>query len=208
MVRFTDGGGDDTAVAASDLAPVIELFPGSSASSASPSSLVDTRSEDEVCEAAENQLLRKLRSRSLSVAEARAVLRDHEISEHHVEELIEKFERLSYLDDTVLAEHLVYMGAERKGQGRGAIAQTLSKRGIARDVAEEVLSTLGDDEAERALEFARSRASRMSSLEDDVALRRLHGQLARRGFGGHVAMTAARTALDELRRASSGVRFS
>ncbi|MEV8266491.1 regulatory protein RecX [Microbacterium sp. NPDC076911] len=202
MVRFVDGGGGDAAIADEDLAPVIELFPGSQPSP------VDTPSESAACEAAENQLLRKLRSRSLSVSEARGVLRDHELSDHHVEELIEKFERLSYLDDAALAEHLVYMGAERKGQGRGAIAQTLSKRGIARDVAEEVLGALGDDEAERALEFARSRASRMSSLENDVALRRLHGQLARRGFGGHIAMTAARTALEEVRRTSSGVRFS
>ncbi|MGZ0711184.1 regulatory protein RecX (plasmid) [Coraliomargarita sp. W4R53] len=236
MVRFVDDGGDNVEASSegdSAIAPVVSIFSASSAggteragnqpggrkrrSGFSPANAgqrshdepeqVSELSESEACDMAEAQLLRKLRTRSLSASEARTTLGEHSLSEHLVEDLIEKFERLHYLDDAALAEQLVYIGSERKGQGRGAIAQTLSKRGISRDVAEVALSALGDDEDERALEFARSRASRMSSLDEAVALRRLHGQLARRGFGGHIAMTAARTALDELRRPASGVRF-
>ena len=93
-----------------------------------------------------------------------------------------------------------------KGQGRQVIAQSLAKRGVPRDVADAALATLPDDDYERAIEFARGKARSLQSLDRDTALRRLTGQLARRGYGGSIAMTAARTALDEQASGSS-VRF-
>ena len=74
-------------------------------------------------------------------------------------------------------------------------------------MADAALAELPDDDAERALEFARSKAGSLRSLERDVALRRLAGQLARRGYGGSVALNAARTALDENTRPTGRVRF-
>ena len=47
----------------------------------------------------------------------------------------------------------------------------------------------------------------MRGLERDVALRRLAGQLARRGYGGSAALNAARQALDESMRPTGRVRF-
>jgi regulatory protein len=162
---------------------------------------------DEARQQAEKTLLKKLRARSLSVREARAVLREHGLDDDTSDEMISSFERLGYLDDARLAEQLVHSGSDRKGQGRKAIAQTLAKRGLARDVADTALDELPDDDFERALEFSRSKAGSMRGLERDVALRRLAGQLARRGYGGPVAMTAARQALDELSRPVGRVRF-
>ena len=70
---------------------------------------------------------------------------------------------------------------------------------------------LEDDDEERALEFARTKAQSLLRVDDETALRRLTGQLARRGYGGGVAMNAARTAMREARRGSGGrshgVRF-
>jgi regulatory protein len=74
-------------------------------------------------------------------------------------------------------------------------------------VADAALAELPDDDADRALDFARTKARSMSSLDRDTALRRLVGQLSRRGYGGSVAMTAARQALDENGSGGSGVRF-
>ncbi|WP_345546376.1 regulatory protein RecX [Microbacterium jejuense] len=156
---------------------------------------------------AEKSLLKKLRARSLSVREARAVLREHDLDDETSDELISSFERLGYLDDAKLAEQLVHSGSDRKGQGRKAIAQTLAKRGVARDIADAALDELPDDDFERALEFSRSKAGSMRGLDRDVALRRLSGQLARRGYGGPVAMNAARQALEELSRPVGRVRF-
>lgn len=157
--------------------------------------------------AAEAVLLRKLRTRSLSIREARAVLRERELDEASVDVIIERFIGHGYLDDPQLAEQLIHSGVERKGQGRMLLAQSLGKRGIPREVIDEALATLPDDEYERALAFARQKARSLRDLERDVALRRLSGQLARRGYGS-VALSAARRALDEASSPPSrGVRF-
>lgn len=167
---------------------------------------------DEVRRRAEEALVRKLRAKQLSVSEARSVLRENDLDRDSIEDVIDDFQRRSYLDDHTLASLLVTSGSERKGQGRIALARSLAQRGIPRDIIDDALEELPDDDAERALEFARSKAAGMSRLDFDTALRRLHGQLARRGYGGSVAMSAARTALGEVgvRRATarpSGVRF-
>ena len=156
--------------------------------------------------AAEKMLMKKLRGRGLSVREARTALRDADVADEAAETVIARFLDLGYLDDEALAEQLIDKAVSRKAQGRQAIAQTLSQRGLPRDVIEIALAALPDDEAERALEFARSKAASMDGLERDVALRRLSGQLARRGYGSS-ALSAARQALDERSSPVRRVRF-
>lgn len=168
----------------------------------------------EVLGTAEELLVRKLRTRSLSVSEARLVLRGHELQGaklpgDQIDDIIDDFCRRGYLDDAILAGHLVTSGVERKGQGRVALSRALAQRGIPRDVIDSALDELPDDDAERALEFARTKARALSRLDGDTALRRLVGQLARRGYNGSVAMTAAKTALAETSSGgyAPGVRF-
>lgn len=167
-----------------------------------------------VREAAEELLVRKLRSRSLSISEARMVLKGYELEGERVDsgsidDVIDDFCRRGYLDDALLAGQLVTAGVERKGQGRVALSRALAQRGIPRDVVDAALDELPDDDADRALEYARTKARGLSRLDGDTALRRLVGQLSRRGYNGSVAMTAAKTALAEASfgRPASGVRF-
>ncbi|MEV4687914.1 regulatory protein RecX [Microbacterium sp. LWH3-1.2] len=158
-------------------------------------------------DAAELGLLKKLRARQLSVSESKTYLGQFELGSEGVEAILHTFLARGYLDDARLAEQLVHAGIDRKGQGRQAISQSLAKRGVPRDIADAALAKLPDDDADRALEFARSKAGSMRGLERDVALRRLAGQLARRGYGGSAALNAARQALDESMRPSGRVRF-
>ncbi|WP_344091306.1 regulatory protein RecX [Microbacterium deminutum] len=148
-------------------------------------------------QAAFGRLMKKLGRRGLSVAEATAALVadgvDRDAAEVHVAELESK----RWIGDADLAEQLVYAAVTRKGQGRTAIAQTLAKRRIPREVAEAALAQLPDDERERALDFARTRARSLREVERGAALRRLAGQLARRGYSSAASLTAARQALDE-----------
>lgn len=167
-----------------------------------------------VREAAEELLVRKLRSRSLSISEARMVLKGYEqdgarLDSGAIDDVLDDFCRRGYLDDALLAGQLVTSGVERKGQGRVALSRALAQRGIPRDVVDAALDELPDDDAERALEYARTKARGLSRLDGDTALRRLVGQLSRRGYNGSVAMTAAKTALAEASfgRPASGVRF-
>ncbi|HKT57142.1 MAG TPA: regulatory protein RecX [Microbacterium sp.] len=151
-------------------------------------------------EFAEKALLRKLRTRSLSIREARGVLVGFDLAGDDIDDMVGRFEASGYLDDAALAEQLVHAGSTRKGQGRQAIAQTMSGRGIPRDIADAALADLPDDDLERALDYARSKAAAMARLDPQAALRRLVGQLTRRGYPSHIAMTAARQALDEQTR--------
>ena len=158
-------------------------------------------------EGATQALVKRLRTRQLSAREAKSLLSERGLDADAIEGVIAEFEARGYLDDARLAEQLVYAATSRKGQGRRAISQTLSGRGIPRDVVDAALDELPDDEAERALDFARQKARSMGSLDREAAVRRLHGQLARRGFGGSMAMTAVKQALDEAGVGSSKVRF-
>lgn len=218
------------------LAPVIPLFGGSEASvsgaeaptrdealpegvagaeptwhatwTAEPPVPVAESADDEaVREAAEALLVKRLRTRSLSEREAADVLRGEGLDREAALLVVDAFRERGYLDDQRLAEQLVHNGIDRKSQGRRSIAQTLVKRGLPREVIDVALAETEDDDQERALEFARKKATSMRSLDRDTALRRLVGQLSRRGFPGNVAMAVARQALDEGAPAGRIVRF-
>ncbi|WP_344735823.1 regulatory protein RecX [Microbacterium awajiense] len=181
------------------LAPVIPLFAGAPESPPTIDTAdAETVASAEVRSRAEKALLKRLVSRPLSVSEARDFLAAREVGSADVDGIMESLLDYGYLDDAALAEQLVHVGVERRSQGRRVIAQTLARRGIPREVAAAALGALPDDDAERALETARAKARSMSGLDRQVALRRLLGQLGRRGFGGSTAMSAAQQALDEL----------
>lgn len=167
----------------------------------------DAPSEQEIVEAAEASMIKALRRRSISESEARSRLLREDVPRDAADEIVARFVDLGYLDDTALAEQIVHAAVTRKSQGGRAIAQALHARGISREVVEIALESLPDDEEDRALEYARGKARALLRVDDDTALRRLSGQLARRGFGGSLAMSAARRALDEARGPSSTVRF-
>ncbi|MFG6504154.1 regulatory protein RecX [Microbacterium sp. P05] len=217
MAVTFDGGEDEP------LAPVIPLFDARGAvaeknplppprarttvgigrglpSHSAPSAADDEGGHEvaDVAAAAESTLLRRLRTRQLSVSEARAVVTEAGLDSGAAEAMLEDFARLGYLDDAGLADQLVYAAVTRKGQGRQVIAPLLTKRGIPRDVADAALGALPDDEAERALDFARTKARSLGARDRETSMRRLTGQLARRGYPSSISLAAARQALDEL----------
>jgi len=169
---------------------------------------------EELRRAAEEVLVRRLRTRSLSVSESRMVLKGYEqggqrLDDAQIDDVIDDFCRRGYLDDAILAGHLVTSGVERKGQGRVALTRALAQRGIPRDVVDAALDDLPDDDLERALEFARTKMRSLARLDQETAKRRLSGQLARRGYSGGVVSSVVRTVMGEQfsGRRPSGVRF-
>lgn len=138
----------------------------------------------------------RLRRSSLSVAEVRSVLVEHGLDETEVEEWIERYERLGYLDDARLAEQLVRAGAERRGRGSAAILAELSRRGIDARATRAALDELDPDlERRNALAVAERRARQLRGLDRAVAERRLTAFLQRRGYGSSVVREAVTTAL-------------
>ena len=149
---------------------------------------------------AENVLTRRLRGRSLSVAEARAVLVELELDEGAAEDLIERFERVGYLDDTRLAEQIVHTHHERKGLGRSAVEAEMRRRKLDQHAMSAVLDELSVDESGPAAELASGRLSRMSSLDDETAERRLLSFLMRKGYSSSVSREAVKTAFAAIGR--------
>ncbi|MGO1266837.1 MAG: regulatory protein RecX [Microbacterium gubbeenense] len=188
-------------------APMVGDAPSSESSSgAEPSG--DDSDDAELLRRAEARLTRSIASRGLSEREARDRLRRDGVDPHDVDEITERLSAAGALDDDVVAEQIVYQSVTRKNQGRRAVEQTLSTRGISREAIDRALESLPDDDYERALEFARGKASSLARLDRDTALRRLVGQLSRRGYGGSLAMSVAKQALDETGSGgTSRVRF-
>ena len=166
----------------------------------------DASSEAESLSQAEDALARRLRHSALSAREARAFLLQRDFDVSIIDVLIDRFTSRGWIDDAALAEQLVYIGTSRKSQGRRAIALTLGQRGIPREIVDAALASLPDDDAERALEYARTKAYGLRDVDFDTALRRLMAQIGRRGYSGSIASSAARTALTE-QRGIGGVRF-
>lgn len=149
---------------------------------------------------AENALVRALARSPKSVVEAHQLLqRDYEtLGEGDRQRIIQRMLELGYLDDARLAAQLRDGRFARKQLSRSAMERELRARGIESSTIELAIANIdGDDEYERALELARDRARRSRSLDYDTAYRRIHGYLARRGFGGEIASRAIRAALHD-----------
>lgn len=159
----------------------------------------ETRAASVVIRSALDRLIKRLRRRGLSEAEATDELVAGGVEKVVAEVLVAELVGKRWLGDTDLAEQLVHTAVTRRREGRRAIAQLLAKRRIPREIADAALAVLPDDDAERALEYARQKAGGFRGVPVDVAIRRLVGQLQRRGYPPGVAMSAARLALADPR---------
>ncbi|WP_130175941.1 regulatory protein RecX [Cryobacterium sp. SO1] len=208
MVHFEPSPGKGTAGSAADgagLAPVTYL-PG-----ASPAEQADDAVEDaaEEREQAEKMLLQRLRCRSLSVIEAQKLLRSTDIDEEAVQEILERFAELHYLDEEKLADQIMHSHHERKGLGRSGVAAEMRQRGLDAELIAEKIDEMPDDEAERATELALKRVQQLDRFDDATIDRRLTGFLMRKGYASAVVRDAVKAALASRRGSGrvSTVRF-
>jgi regulatory protein len=142
-------------------------------------------------------IVSRLRRSSLSIAEVRAALVEHGLDDHEVEEWIDRYERLGYLDDRRLAEQLVHSHGTRRGRGSGALLHELGRRGIETELARDALDALDPEvELDHATQIASRRVRQLAGLERSTAERRLSAFLLRRGYGGDVVRRAVSAALE------------
>lgn len=144
----------------------------------------------------ETTLLRKLHSHDMSVREVTDWLREHDAAEGDAYALVEKCERLGYLNDERLAQELCVRLSERKGKSRSVISRELRQRGLEQAAIDLALESIdADDETQKAIELAITRVRQFSSLDDETANRRLHGFLSRRGYSHEVVRAALAAAM-------------
>lgn len=156
---------------------------------------------------AEKVLLHRLRGRSLSTSEARVVLRSTDVDAQEVEEIIERFAELHYIDEEKLADQIIHSHHERKGLGRTGVQAEMRRRGLDANLILEKLEELPDDEAERAIELAVKRVSQLERFDEKTIDRRLTGFLMRKGYSSGAVRLAVKAALESRSGGSSSVRF-
>jgi len=146
-------------------------------------------------ERAEKVLLHRLRGRSLSVAEARTVLRTTDVDQTEAEDIIERFGELHYIDEEKLADQIIRSHHERKGLGRAGVQTEMRRRGLDANLILEKLEELPDDEAERAIEMAIKRVGQLERFDEQTIDRRLTGFLMRKGYSSGAVRLAVKAAL-------------
>ena len=117
--------------------------------------------------------------------------------------VLDRFEEVGLVDDAAFARDWVQSRQSSRGLARRALAQELRRKGVDDGVAREALEAVdADDEVESARLLVRRKLRSMGQLDRQVAIRRLSGMLARKGYPPGVAMRVVREELDALGHAT------
>jgi regulatory protein len=100
------------------------------------------------------------------------------------------------IDDAAFANAWVESRHRGRGLGKRALAQELRRRGVDDQLARDALDELDpEQEEETARSLVRRKLKSMRSLDREVAMRRLLGMLARKGYPGGLAITIVKQEL-------------
>jgi len=113
--------------------------------------------------------------------------------------LLDRFEEVGLVDDEAFARSWVQSRQPGKGLARRALAQELRRKGVDDEVARAALEEVDpDDEVEAARSLVRRRLGTVARLDREVAVRRLTGMLARKGYPAGVCFRVVREELATL----------
>ncbi len=140
-----------------------------------------------------------LEARARAVTELRRLLIKKGEPPEDVDAAIERLRTTGLLDDANFARQLTRSKALGGGHSRRRIQQELAKRGVARDVSneaiEEVFEEEGIDEAATIERVARKKLRTLGGVDLATQKRRLFGFLARRGYNSDAIARALRVVL-------------
>jgi regulatory protein len=140
-----------------------------------------------------------LEARARAVTELRRLLIKKGEPPEDVDAAIERLRTTGLLDDANFARQLTRSKALGGGHSRRRIQQELAKRGVARDVSdeaiEEVFEEEGIDEAAAIERVARKKLRLLGGLDLATQKRRLFGFLARRGYDSDAIARVLRVVL-------------
>lgn len=143
-------------------------------------------------------LLRRLSSAPRTRAELQKDLDKRGADPALAAQVLDRFEDVGLIDDRSFAHMWVESRHRSKGLARSALQRELQQRGIERDLIEEALAAIDDeDEWQRARDFAASKVRLRDGEDPAKAQRRLAGQLARKGYPPNVCYRVARECVDD-----------
>lgn len=148
-------------------------------------------------EVARKILLDQLTGQARSRAELATKLARKNVPHDVAERLLTRFEEVGLVDDAAFARAWVESRQPGKGLARRALAQELRRKGIDDDVARAAMDEIEPEaEVEAARVLVRRKLRTLRQVDRAVAVRRLTGMLARKGYGGDVAWRVVRDEVD------------
>lgn len=137
-----------------------------------------------------------LETRARSESELASALARKGVSDDLSEQVLRRLRELGYVDDVALARALTASKVRVSRRGRSRIRQELRAKGLSAEVVADAVDEIDpEDEWAAARQLAIRRAASLAGLDVAVAARRLHGMLARRGFGQEICLTVSREVL-------------
>jgi regulatory protein len=141
-----------------------------------------------------DQALSLLEFRARSVAELRSKLRQKGADGSEIEDVLRRLQDQKLLNDAEFAREFARTRVLGAGASRRRIVQELTRKGVARDIADRAVDDLQDSEgidpSATIQRVAEKKWRSLAKLDDFTRKRRLYAFLARRGFNP-----------DEIRRA-------
>lgn len=146
-----------------------------------------------------NQLNHCARTR----AQLESVLAKRGIPDDITAAVIGRLESVGLINDAEFADAWVRTRQRSKGLSRRLLETELHRAGVAREHIEDALAHVApEDETAAAHAIAAKRARALINVEPEVAMRRVAGLLARKGYPPQVCFDIARSAVAEIAKAT------
>lgn len=141
--------------------------------------------------------LRALDRRAYSRAELGDYLRRKAAPDETIEQVLARLEELKLIDDRAFAQMWINSRHQSRNLSKRVLALELKRKGVADEIVTDLLAQLDvDDEYEAALRAARQKSHHLGSVDYHVALRRIVGMLARKGYSSQMCYRVAREVID------------
>ncbi len=157
---------------------------------------IDEITEEERKKEAKDVALKFLSFRRRTEKQIREKLKKKEFDEKTIEATIDKLKEFDLINDLEFATSWVKERLVFKPRGKRLLKQELWKKGINKDIIEQVTKELCQDEDKSAFQLVEKIKKRYKNLEPQVAKRRMYNLLLRRGFSYEIT----RKALSQLNR--------
>jgi regulatory protein len=176
---------------------------GSGPDGPTPGSGADDAPEPDPASVARSIVLRKLTIAPRSRAQLAGDLAAPHVPDDVAERVLDRFTEVGLIDDAAFAEVWVRTRHAGRGLSRSALRRELRAKGVDDEIVADAVETIDDDaEAAAAQALVARRLPGMRGLPAEVRMRRLVGQLARKGYSSGLAMRVVREAMDADRQGS------
>lgn len=161
-----------------------------------PGSAADGQPDADPEQVARSIALRRVASAPRTCFQLREDLVARGVTPELADRIVSRFLEVGLLNDSEFARMWVESRHRTRGSARTVLRRELRERGVADEIVAGALEHLdADSERQRALELARARLRRSTSVAADRKERRLIAYLVRRGYSSTVAYEAVRIAV-------------